>query len=986
MKRLIILLTAVCLFSQCHKPEFQKKDLIVTGTSDPVININGIWKFTMTPPEDFFRNETPVNYWKEIKVPGECAMQGFAIKHNTPYVYKRQVQIPYDFAGKVIKLRFEGVYSYARVWVNGTFIRDHSGGFTAWDCDITQNVTPGTEAWVTVEFTDMANDLSFASGYAKHPIGGILRNVSLRALPYNFPESVQILTDFDQKYRDADLKIKVVPGGTEKSWIGFRLYDIKGNPVNIKYKRYPLKKESAVISIPVKNPVPWDSEHPNLYTLIVEVFDKSILTSSYRIPVGFREIEIKGNKLLVNGMQVKLRGACRHDIDPLLGRTSTYENDSLDALLAKEANMNFIRTSHYPPSESFLKFCDLFGIYVEDESAVCFVDTHRGGIYRPMKQSGDEFFSRQASQIREMVNNHYNHPSVIIWSLGNESTFNPEFKRNYDYIKSADASRPVIFSYPGSVPDSIKSFDLLSLHYPSYNGNLNQWGITVKKFNYGKMPVIYDEWAHVACYNKPELLTDRNVRSFWGQSLDSMWTNIYNSEGTGGAIWGMIDETFMLPDTMSGYNKWWGVQEQSNGVKMFEGPAVGYGEWGIIDTWRRKKPEFWNTKKAYSPVKILIDEITDFQAGWPIMLPVYNRFNHTNLKEVTAKWTYDGREVTARFHNIAPSEKGELQLSPSGWQTGKYINIKFFMNDSMLIDEYNICLGKKEFSAPEMAAGKIKAVEFTGGKVKITGNSFSATLNKKTGLLEDIISGNDTLISSGPWIHWKYPAKDHWSVVPFEEAKMNWKTVKTDYEIKDSILYITVKGQNEKRIIELNYRISDNGTIEIAYKIEGIPEKSRADEFGLKFYTGTQIDSLTWDRKSYWNSYPPNHLGSSSGKISLKTINNNLYRQKPGEIWEYDNSSFFYNGLSSSDDLSYMAGSLKENIWSYTVSTPANSGISVISDAKNACRISKSGNQYILYINRYWDYLSLNWGNYMKNELLPEIVTDTIYLKLSLKR
>lgn len=982
MKRLIFLLTTVFLFSQCHKPEFQKSDFIVTGTAQPVIPINGTWKFTMTPPENFFSNETPVNNWKNIKVPGECAMQGFAIKHNIPYVYKRAVQIPLDFAGKTIKLRFEGVYSYARVWVNGTFIRDHSGGFTAWDCDITQNVTPGKEAWVTVELTDVPNDLSFGSGYAKHPIGGILRNVSLLALPDNFPESVQILTDFDKKYKDADLKIKVVAGGAEKSWVGFRLYDTRGNPVNMKYKRYPLKNDTVNFSVQVKNPLPWDSEHPNLYTLIVEIFDNSILTASYKVPVGFREIEVKGNKLLVNGMQVKLRGACRHDIDPLLGRTSRREYDSLDVLLAKEANINFIRTSHYPPSESFLEFCDRYGIYVEDESAVCFVNTHRGGIYRPMKQSGAEFISQQSSQIREMVSNHYNHPSVIIWSLGNESTFNPEFKKDYDYIKSVDVSRPVIFSYPGSVPDSIKCYDLLSMHYPSFNGSLDQWGISIKKFNYNKMPVIYDEWAHVACYNKPELIADKNVRNFWGQSLDSMWTNIFYSEGTGGAIWGMIDETFMLPDTLSGYNKWWGVQEESNGVKMYEGPAVGYGEWGIIDTWRRKKPEFWNTKKAYSPIKVLTDEITDFQAGWPIMLPVYNRFNHTNLKEITAKWTYDGREVIARFHNIAPSEKGELQLSPSGWQKGKYINIKFFRNDSLLVDEYNLRLGKKEFTAPVMPAGNIKADVLPEGKVKITGNSFSVTLNKKTGLLEDIISGNDTIIRSGPWIHWKYPVKEHWSVVPFGEAKMNWIPIQSDYEIKDSIVHITTKGQNDKRTIEYNYRISDNGTIEIAYIIDGIPGKSRADEFGLKFYTGTHIDSLAWDRKSYWNSYPPAHLGSSSGKVSLIKRNDNLYRQKPGEIWEYDNKSFYYNGLALSDDLSYLAGSMKENIWSYTLSTPSNTGISVISDAKNACRISKKETGYVLYIDTYWDYLSLNWGNYIKNEYLPQVVVDTVYLKI----
>jgi len=751
MKKLLFLLIVAILFSGCTKTDFQKIDIIVTGTAEPVISLNGTWKFTMNPQKNFFMNEIPTAGWKDILVPGECAMQGFAIDHNTPYVYKTLIAIPSDYADKTIKLKFEGVYSYARVWVNGSFIRDHRGGFTAWDCDITKNVKPGTNAWLTLEFTDEDNDISYASGYAKHQIGGILRSVSLLALPENYPESFQIKTIFDSRYKDADLVITVVPPDNKKIWAGFRLYDPQGKLIRLNDKRYLIKGDTTIISFPVKTPAKWDAEHPNLYTLITEVFNKSILTASVKTLIGFREVEVKGNRLLVNGHQVRLRGACRHDINPLLGRVSTPEFDKKDVLLAKEANINFIRTSHYPPSETFLSFCDKYGIYVEDETAVCFVDTHRGGQYKSLKQSGPEFIPQHISQVKEMVSSHRNHPSVIIWSIGNENAYNESFKKDYDYIKSTDLTRPVIFSYPGSVPDSIKCYDIISLHYPSVRGDIEQWGIKAKSFNSAKMPALFDEWAHVACYNKPELLEDKNVRNFWGQSLDSMWTNVFNSDGgLGGAIWGMIDETFMLPDTLSGYNKWWGIKEESNGVKMYEGPTVGYGEWGIVDTWRRKKPEFWNTKKAYSPVKVLVNEISDFRAGWPILLPVYNRFDHTNLKEITMKWRYMGKENIARIHNIEPSEKGEIQISPADWQKGEMINIRFFQNDTNLVDEYNIRLGKRGDSLPLLRAGNIAITEIPGRKVKIEGNGFRAVLDKNTGLLENVISKNDTLIKSGP--------------------------------------------------------------------------------------------------------------------------------------------------------------------------------------------------------------------------------------------
>jgi beta-galactosidase len=984
MKKLFLplMFTAIILYG-CIKPDFQKVDILVTGTLRPEISLNGTWKFTMNPPDSFYRNEISFSEWNDIQVPGECAMQGFAIKHNIPYVYKTSVAIPEDYTGKVIKLRFEGVYSYARVWINGIFIRDHSGGFTAWDCDITEFVKPGTNALLTVEVTDKDNEISYASGYAKHQIGGILRSVSLLALPENYPKSVEIQTRFDSKYKDAFLDITIVPSQRNKSWAGFRLYDRDGKLIRLNDRRYHINKDTFKISFPIKTPFKWDAEHPNMYTLITEVFNSSILTASIKTGIGFREVRIMGNKLMVNGRQVRLRGACRHDIHPLLGRVSTPEYDEKDVLLAREANINFIRSSHYPPSESFLRYCDKYGIYVEDETAVCFVDTYRRGIYESLKQSGPEFIEEQLSQIREMVANHRNHPSVIIWSVGNENVYNKGFKLSYDYIKSVDITRPVIFSFPGSVPDSVKCYDILSLHYPSFRGDLSQFGINIKSFTSKKIPAVYDEWAHVACYDKPELLEDVNVRNFWGQSLDSMWTNIYDSDGgAGGAIWGLIDETFMLPDTLSGYNKWWGIQEADDPVKMFEGPTVGYGEWGIIDTWRRKKPEFWNTKKAYSPIKILLKEIDDFRSGRPISIPVYNRFNHTSLKEIKIKWKYKGKEILTRIHNIEPSEKGVIQLAPSNWHSGQVINIKFLQNDTNLIDEYDLRLGKKEISIPGLKAGNLTVTDSPQGKLGIRGNGFKASLNKTTGLLENVIMNNDTLIKSGPRLHFRYPSIDERSALAMKDFDNKLKIQKLDYEIRNGILIINVSGSVNKLILSYSIKIDADGVIIIEYNINRPNKPGKAEELGLKFITGTGFDTLRWERDSYWNNYPPNHIGMPVGTVSLTEFNRNKYRETPGPIWEFDNKSFFYNGLRVSKDLSYLAGSMKENTFYYRLSMRSKSDITVYSKGDKACRFTRNDVGFILYINKLWDYNDLNWGNLMKNEQLPEHISDTIYLKI----
>lgn len=230
--------------------------------------------------------------------------------------------------------------------------------------------------------------------------------------------------------------------------------------------------------MPVANPLKWDAEHPNLYTLEVAVYRDNKELSRFDRRIGFREVEIVKDRMLVNGRQVKLRGACRHDIHPTLGRTTTADLDSLDVLLFKQSNMNFVRTSHYPPSERFLEFCNRYGVYVESETAVCFVDTYRQKNYAPGNtQSDSAYTDRYLGQCQEMVKAFRSHPSVLFWSIGNESVYGTNFQLCWDWVKATDTTRPVIFSYPGSaVEKKAKIFDILSMHYQNVYGNINQWG------------------------------------------------------------------------------------------------------------------------------------------------------------------------------------------------------------------------------------------------------------------------------------------------------------------------------------------------------------------------------------------------------------------------------------------------------------------------------------------------------------------------------
>lgn len=983
MKTNLIILLLAILFTSCSK-QTEIKKITVAGVETPEISLNGTWKFTMSPPEKFWENSVDFQNWADILVPGECQMQGFAIKHDNPYVYKTALNIPKDYNEKQINLNFYGVYSYARVWINGNFIREHYGGFTKWSCDISNYVTAGGDAVLTVEITDRTDDISYGSGYAKHQIGGILRDVELTALPKQHFKQLFFETNLDKDYRNAELKAFYELSKNVPSSIKIELLDAE----NQKIKSFEKDINSPVgqLNISVENPKKWDAEHPHLYTVLATLYENEneILKTSKKI--GFREVEVKGNQLLVNGNPVKLRGACRHDINPLLGRMTTPDYDKKDVLLAKEANMNFIRTSHYPPSETFLEYCDKYGIYVEDETAVCFVGSHRTEAYRATgaSQSDPDYTHWYLSQLEEMVNNHRNHPGVIIWSIGNENTFGSNFIKSYNWVKQNDTTRPVIYSYPGQVPDSLELYDIISMHYPSWQGNLNQYGISTTGFESAEKPMLFDEWAHVACYNNFELRSDPNVRNFWGQSLDSMWTYTFDADGAlGGAIWCMIDETFMLPENLPGFNKWWGILDKNVIPATYMGPTVGYGEWGIIDTWRRKKPEFWNTKKAYSPAKIYAKKINQFETGKALNVPVHNRFDHTNFSELKITWKYGKNEGEIQNFDLPPHQKGELVIPKNEWNNNEKLQLHFYKNDTFLVDKYHLQLGEKITPLPKIEKGNLKVSE-SEKQITITGNNFQVNVNSKTGLLENIMVDGESLIQSGPYINLKIPGERiQYSTIKMKDYAENWNCSSFNYDVNDGIAAIKTSGSYDSIYAHFNMLIDETGLIKIEYEINDAPKNKLIEEAGIKFITGEMFKTLTWNRNPYFTVYPENHLSGTSGSVELNNIPKMSYREKPEHQWEMDSKNYYYFGLDKNLPYTNIVRALKENIYSYSLKTEKNSQIKIISDGKQACRFDKIDNENTLIINDEWDYTSLLWGNYMKQVKMKPRFSGEILMKIN---
>ncbi len=966
-------------------------DLYVEGVFAPVVNLNGTWKINLSPSEHFTNPDFKEEGWRDIQVPGECMMQGFPIHHDVPFVYGKRITIPADFDGKTILLRFDGVYSYARVWINGHFIRDHSGGFTHWNCNITPYVKPGEKALITVEVTDKRDEISDGSGYTRHLIGGILRDVSLLALPEIYPAKLTIRTNFDEQYENAMLTVRgILNEKVSKAEIRLTLKDPNGSEIALDHPLAALKNtEGFVLKNPVVLPQKWDAEHPNLYKLIVSCYENGKLLYRKMHVFGFREIEIAGKKILVNGTEVKLRGICRHDMHPLLGRVSTPEYERMDVELAKEANINFIRTSHYPPTENFLRLCDQYGIYVEEETAVCFVDTWRIKGYKPGATQDDPGYTKKyLSQLEEMVTNHCNHPSVIIWSIGNENKYGENFKKSYDWVKAADPTRPVMFSYPGHVPDSVRAYDVLSMHYPPLSGDKNEFGAVVRHFGSNKMPVIFDEMAHIACYNYPTIKKDENIRNFWGQSIDRMWSKLYDADGgAGGAIWGMIDETFMLPDTMPGFKKWWGIQEPAGGLQPYPGPTVGSGEWGIVDTWRRKKPEFWNVKKAYSPFKLLQTEFSAGQTKEVISLPVYNRFNHTNFSELKIKFTQDKITGWLKPVSVKPHQRGIINIPVHGLNPEQAIELDIYNISGRLIDCYSL----KPKTPPkrvmhEKSREKVKVTEGSQSLTVSCRGGISIIIDKTTGKIRWLQRRDDTVRLMGPSLHLYTKGKPiTFSLSEINKYGKDWQLKRFSYEFVDNDVVITVKGFDPQLSgVDYRIRISADGLVFVKYRIEKMPEEY-IRELGVSFKLDDEFDSLSWIRDAYWTCYPESHLSSVRGKAALYSDILKRYREPPPKDWVFDAKSFFYDGVErerQGEAFTYIAKSTKENIKMYSLFKSGGRVLTVRGNGKVSCRIEKEAGGLMLFLNNELDYPDLSWGNYQRNILLPDHYTNEITVQI----
>ncbi len=848
--------------------------------------------------------------WEKVPVPGELFALGYDIPPGDWVTYRTAFIIPEDWEGRSVFLRFGMVWKYVEVIVNGERVGVHKGAFTTFDCDITSVVEPGQQAQLMVRCAH-SESREGREGYPGNI--GIIDGVTLYSLPAEHLTHLSYSTALDDAYTNAELKLDVEYSGVGEN-LQVSLIDPDQKEVNLAENSFPVSDGRAAISIPVAVPLKWDAEHPNLYLLRVEFSGLN-----YEMSIGFRTAERKGDELYINGVKTKLRGAALYGEDPILGRVFSKEQLERIVTAAKWANINFLRSSAYPERAALYELCDRYGIYVEECMPMNFLrgtwDSRFDQKVRPLSNLPayeDDFLQQTA----EVIERDRNHPSIIIWEYGNESDWGMNFKSVLEYMAVEDPTRLTAGTWDN------RSTSLASYHYPQCDELISG-------------AALYDEYAHLATHALETIRRDPGIRNAWGESVRRGWEAIYSSSGTvGAAIFAMGDMLLYRP-----------------GGDIF---GWQYGQWGLLDSWLRDKPELWLTKKAYSPVKLPDCEIKKPHNGFPLAVPVQNRFNNTNLSEVSFEWKHLSRQGevldsgAACGPDTAPGFHGALILPAGEYQAGDQVEILVKDELGGDIDKYQLDIKDSAAcpQAPAYAGDKSVRLNWSGDELTVYGERFSMTFSRSLGLLKTAAYDGKELLCGGPYLNlygayykgsvFQNDQYGEFGIVPSGFACSGFDAQEQNGEAR-----ITISGsypggshtdawgfsyQFDPVSVQFDIHISGGGKVRTEFTIEN-PPQTFLYEVGVSYLLPQDMTEIRWKKKSVYSGYPEDHIGRPEGSAFLhRSEDADVYREKPAWRWSQDETNFpLYGSEDRGGHGTNDFIATREDVYFYSCLTPGDS-------------------------------------------------------------
>ncbi len=739
-------------------------------------SLNGLWKFAYYErPEkvnpDFASPRLDDSRWDQLEVPGNWTMQGYDKPHYTnvqmPFpeepphvpeenptgVYRLKLAIPEDWRGRRIVLHFGAVESVFTVHVNG-----HDAGLgkdsrMVSEFDITRFVQYGTDNLIAVRAVRWS-DASFIEDQDHWWMAGIHREVYLYSTPQNYLADLSVKGDLHEDLQSGHLRIRAqVDMGPkpEAGWtLSFRLVNANGKdvfkspleagvPVTRDPSRGGGRQRSAILNIdkPVRRPKLWSSEEPCLYTLVVSLRDangKIVQTTAVR--TGFRRVEIKGRKLLINGKMVYIRGVNRHDHSPMRGKAVTREEMRKDAALMKQFNFNTVRTAHYPNDPYWYELCDEYGLYVIDEANIESHALCNGISFDP--RYAEAFLDRGA----RMVLRDRNHPSIIIWSLGNESGYGPNHDAMAGYIRRLDDWR--LLHYEGAMHQGWDkgqhASDIICPMYPSIDA-IVKWAKEDK--DPARRPLIMCEYSHA--------MGNSNG------SLSDYWEAIEKNDGLqGGSIWDWVDQGLTQTDPRG--REYWAYGGDFGDEPNDKDFCIN----GMIWPDRTPHPAMWEHKKIAQPLTI---SLLDAESG---TFRITNKGDFRKLDWLRGTWSLliDGEETKQgklKLLRTAPGESEEfsINLKQPKLEAAQecHILFRFFTRQGTIWADAGHEVAWEQCPLPWK--GPRRKAPATSGKVEIQrstesvcidGDNFSLLIDLNDGAIPSFTFHDKEILWSGPML------------------------------------------------------------------------------------------------------------------------------------------------------------------------------------------------------------------------------------------
>ncbi len=876
-------------------------------TKATTMNLNGTWKFkylasggNSAPSTSYTSNTASTSGWDEIKVPLSWEMagydtpvytnQGYPFSANTSSwttyaesgngcdsnplgIYRRTFTIPTDWAEKRIMVHFDGAYSAIAVYINGKYVGYSEGANTDAEFDITDFLCVTDGAVSTTDENNITvacyrwSSGSYLEGQDMWHLGGIHRDVYLVATPKVFVNDHIIwASNLNSAATSGTLNVKVSVDNrsaisTSKT-IEVKLLDKNGSQIGstatYSYSGSSSVTEQAVTISGLSGLTAWSTENPYLYTVAISQKDASGNEEmAFSTKFGFRNITKSGNLIYINGQRAFFKGVNTQDTHPLYGRAIDMETMLKDITLMKRANVNMIRTSHYPRQPKMYAMMDAYGIYCMDEADI---ECH------PLQSvaSNSSFSANMLDRVTRMLKRDRNHPSVVFWSLGNESGTASNLSSCKSYISNNDSR---LVHYEGNLNYS----DLGSNMYPSVSSvNGNSSGLSSK-------PYFICEYAHA-------------MGNAMGR-LKDYWNVIESSTGIiGGCIWDWVDQAIYQPSKAKGVNN--GTADANtlvsdNGFNYWtsgfdyqtpngdnEASYMGaFEDNGIVTPDRKWTSKLTEVKKVYQNV--------DFTAFSNKTLTIKNKNLFTNLSayKLVYRVLVDGclaEEGAVEMPSIAAGSTGTVSVPyTTTAESGKEVmlNVGLALNEETLWAEKGYMLADAEFTLQERNS-TLEAHTADGGSLSVNGSTVSGTtkdgktfsLTFSGGNLTNWTFNGQTVMASTPGFSQFFSIDNSRNGCPYSTTGKN-----TSHSVSSSLTKngnnatITVSG-NSGRSYTIQYTIYPDGVVDMAVNFSS--SNSTCYRVGLAMEFGSGFEGVEYYARGPWANYPDRKTGSYLGRYT----------------------------------------------------------------------------------------------------------------------